>query len=524
MSRLMGRSVAVLFSLVLLAAPPAPSAQENEPEPFQGLYLLSFNRWGDLENPAERSFAINELREHPEVDQIVLFSYGWANDGEASYATYRSTLEEIISHIPPRPDAGRTAIIAVAWDSSQTGFRKLFNDILPLPGVADALAWLPDKILFPISFWSKAAQADRIGYGGLRSAMNQIFEAVYRDGRDPPEIFLIGHSFGTRILSGLMRERLGPVAVRSERFVGAEHVRGAVLLQPALAYANLDTDANYPVLATMSAHDSANGLLFPIANIPFNTFSFTMFEALLRKQVLEPLDRGVGATMGRVTGVVTAPLPRRAKQVEETPGAESEPEAEKPKRLSRARYLARRTLAEIISIPASLAFSLISAPVTYAYTQVRGLVTRPFGHIMDSLAVIPVVQIPVRALDGALGREVRWGQRSKGIFTIGVFHESVGRMIVPLMRRQQVPLYSAAEIGAFDRDDSACGLPTCEGIFVVDATRIVREGGFGENLETPLVDFTIGWLDLIGAHGDYKNEDVVDLMARVIRQKRESRR
>ena len=123
MSRLTGCSVVVLFSLVLVVAPPAARAQENEPEPFQGLYLLSFNRWGDLENPGERSFAITELRNHPEVDRIVLFSYGWANDGEASYATYRSTLEEIISHIPARRGGGRTAIIAVAWDSSQTGFR-----------------------------------------------------------------------------------------------------------------------------------------------------------------------------------------------------------------------------------------------------------------------------------------------------------------------------------------------------------------------------------------------------------------
>ena len=59
--------------------------------------------------------------------------HGWGNDGEASYATYRRTLEEINASLPPDAPRAKVAVIGIGWDSSQTGFRKLFNDIMPLP-------------------------------------------------------------------------------------------------------------------------------------------------------------------------------------------------------------------------------------------------------------------------------------------------------------------------------------------------------------------------------------------------------
>jgi hypothetical protein len=39
----------------------------------------------------------------------------------------------------------------------------------------------------------------------------------------------------------------------------------------------------------------------------------------------------------------------------------------------------------------------------------------------------------------------------------------------------------------------------------------VRQGLFGD-LERPWRDFTLGWLDPLGAHGDYKNVGVAKLM------------
>jgi hypothetical protein len=484
--------------------------------PFQRLYLLSFNRWGDLASAAERDLAINELRGNQDVDRIIIFSYGWANDAESSYATYREMLEEIASKWRSPERAARTAVIAVGWDSSQTGFRKLFNDLIPLPGVANALAWLPDTLLFPISFWSKAAQADRIGFGGLRITLNQIFRAVYEGREDPPEIFLIGHSFGTRILSALMKTRLGVVPVRTEPFIGAEHVKGAVLTQPALVLANLHHDTDYPILITMSEHDHANGFLFPIANIPLNAFGFSAFEALIRHQVLEFVEGTVGSTMKTMTDIVTAPLPGGGDDDTELQD-ESEPQVERTRALpSRAAYLARRTLAELVAIPASLAFTLAVAPANYVYSQIHGLVTHPVDHLMDSLAQLPVIEIPVYAIDRAVGRDLAWGQRGKGVFNLGPLYESVGRLVTPaVIARARLPVYSPDELEDFGRASDGCGLPNCRGIFVVDASELIRKGAFGENLENRFVNFTLGWLDPVGAHGDYRNSEVIGLMALV---------
>ena len=61
-----------------------------------------------------------------------------------------------------------------------------------------------------------------------------------------------------------------------------------------------------------------------------------------------------------------------------------------------------------------------------------------------------------------------------------------------------------------------CGLPVCKGVVFVDASAIVKEGLFGVDLERPWADFTLGWLDPIGAHEDYRNADVVGLMGTLL--------
>jgi hypothetical protein len=508
-------AVSALTAVLIFSAWPSHDAVAAEADPRLRLYVLSFNRWGDLVSPAERDLAIAELRASTNVERIIIFSYGWANDAEVSYATYHQTLEELDSVARSPGDNSRTAVIAVGWDSSQTGFRKLFNNLIPLPGISNTLAWLPDHLLFPISFWSKAAQADRIGFGGLRTTLNRIFQAAYEGRDDHPEIFLIGHSFGTRILSGLMRNHLGIVPVRSEEFVAAEHVKGAVLLQPALVLANLHQDAHYPLLVTMSRHDHANGLLFPIANIPINAYGFTAFEALFRHQVFEYVEDRVGSTVQTVTDIVTAPLPDlKDKDVEPEPQTDRQPTLP-----SRAMYLVRRSSAELVSIPASLAFTLLVTPASYAYTQLRAFVTHPVNQVMDSLAQIPVVEVVVAGLDHALGRELPWGQRSKGIFNLGPLHESIGRLLTTTaMPRELPPLYSPDELLGFDPGPDGCGLPTCSGILLVDASTLIRRGAFGEDLENPWVNFTIAWFDPLGAHGDYLTPEVAAIMALITDQ------
>jgi hypothetical protein len=478
--------IALWIALATVLTPgPLPAQQTTNRLP--NLYILSFNRWGELKNPAELELAMVELEQQPGIERIIIFSYGWANDGEASYHTYSKLIEAIAAHAPtdrPRPSS---AVIAVGWDSSQTGFRKLFNNVIPFPGIANAMAWLPDKLLFPISFWSKSAQADRIGFGGLRAALNRIF-ALYAETPNHPDVYLIGHSFGTRILSGLMTDQLGGVAVGGEPFIAAHHVRGAVLLQPALVSGNLDYQGGYPILVTMSRHDHANGFLYPIANIFLNSYGFTLFEALVQRRLLAAVEKGVGT----VTDVVTAPLPG-------TPGA--------PEVVGRTAHLGRRSVGELLAFPLTLGFTLIATPVGYAYVQVRGLVTRPVGHIMDTLAQIPIVEIPVEGLDRLLGREVLSGQRSKGLFTLGPVHDAVGRMVAPRMLGPDDPrVYGLAELS---------DVPPAE-VFAVDASEIVKQGIYGLDLGKSAVDFTIGWLDPIGAHSDYTNREVVRLMSYIL--------
>ena len=52
-----------------------------------------------------------------------------------------------------------------------------------------------------------------------------------------------------------------------------------------------------------------------------------------------------------------------------------------------------------------------------------------------------------------------------------------------------------------------------KGVFVVDASDIITEGSFGQDLSNPLVDYTLGWIDPIGAHSDYTDPESIALAA-----------
>jgi hypothetical protein len=493
-------ALALTLSLPASLRAQAPEAQLTE-ERVEHLYILSFNSWGELLSPGERDLATEQLSRDRSIERIIIFSYGWGHDAEASYADYRAMQKEINSNLPPQHVRPNVAVIGIGWDSSQTGFRKLLNAIIPLPGLANSLAWPLDQLLFPISFWSKAAQADRIGFGGLRVALNEIF-SVYEDGGPHPEIFLIGHSFGTRIVSGLMKPSLGPVDVSLNPFRSAPHVRGALLFQPALVGANLDHEAEYPILVTMSQYDHAVGFLFPVANLPLNAFGFTLFEALVQRLLLQPVQSGLEATTSTVSSVVTAP-PR-------TPGAEAEAEAEPeapppPSMVERTVHKSWRTLGEVMALPVNLVFTLASLPIDYTYIQGSSLITHPVDHVMDTLAQLPLVEIPVDGLGRLVGKEVPWGRRGKGLFTLGSIHEGMGRMSPPLALYPDPRVYSPHELDALE------SIPT--GVFVVDATERISTGTFGVDLSKPLADYTLGWLDPLGAHSDFTNPRAIELAA-----------
>jgi hypothetical protein len=484
-------ALAAFAALGVIASAATVAAQQRDG--FHGhLFLLSFDRWGEALDPSEATLIVQALRENHGIERIVVFSYGWSYDVEGSYRTYRQTLDSIAKNMDQSVGAapGSTVVIGVGWDASLTGFRKLFNDVIPFPMIADALAYVPDKVLFPISFWSKAAMADRIGYGGLRTSLNQIFADAYPNLDELPDLYMVGHSFGTRVIAGLLKERFEFLPVRSEPFGARDKVKGVVLLQPALAAPSLPRyDVRFPIVVTQSEHDHALGMLFPIANLPVNAYYFSAFEALFRREIFGRVNTGVERTLESATGAAVRQLPGQSQARPEVP-------------FERGRGRLVRSLAEAASIPLTLALSVIAAPIGYLDTQIYSLATDPIDHTMDTLAQIPGVEVGVWALDRALEREVPWGRRGKGLFSLGTLHESVGRTSAKgFLSRAAPEVFGIDSVQLVEGED--CMLPSCRTTFAIDASPVIHKSGLGFDLERPVADFTIGWLDPIGAHGDY---------------------
>jgi len=523
----------VLAALVIapvrasLAEPPL-TGSTPEPEPsYHGFYLLPFDRYGDLTSIYERDLAIEELRRNRSVRKIFVISYGWANDGEASHGAYLQLLSQLRQYRPTEPMQRQVAIFGVGWDSGQSGFRKLLNDVIPLPLIADGIARLPDLALFPLSFWSKAAMGDRIGYGGLRRTLNEIMDAAYADSAPDtvPEIFLIGHSFGARVVSALMQDEVGWLRVRSAPFTWAHRVRGAVLFQPAMVAENLHESAEYPILVTFSRHDHANGRLFPLANLVVNAYAFSATEAVIQQGVLDPLARA-GSRLSDSADRLSKRVLRDGPATTSEPPTDAEsgdPEARGSEGarpdpppltadLARTGFrTSRRLTLELLTIPASAAVALIATPAGYLYTQVSGLAMHPVDHVLDSLAQLPVLDLAVAGLARARGRNVPWGTDGKGFFELGGINESVGRLSTKrLSLPGRLPVYRASQLLASPTSASGCGLPTCRGVIMVDASEAVGRGQFGD-LRTPILGPLRGWLDPIGAHSDYANPEVVRL-------------
>jgi hypothetical protein len=180
---------------------------------------------------------------------------------------------------------------------------------------------------------------------------------------------------------------------------------------------------------------------------------------------------------------------------------------------SRGWYLALRTVGELASVPVALASGVLTTPFNYAYAQARGLVTQPVDHVMDSFAQVPGLEILVEGFGRASDREIPWGRRGKGFFNLGALNESVGRLHARAMF-DDIPseVYSLADLENAARN-GGCGLPRCKGLILLDATDFIEVGSFGLSLNRPGVDFTLGWLDPLGSHTDYKNDTVVRIMA-----------
>ncbi len=534
--------LALFAGLALVCGQNSASADEGKLR----FYLMSFDRFGQLSSPYERDLAIRELQSDSNVRRILLIAYGWANDGESSLGAYTELVDDLLARIDTGSDDGDTVIFGIGWDSSQTGFRKLFNDLVPLPVIADAAAVAPDRLLFPFSFWSKAAMADRIGFGGLRRTLNQILGTVYPPGTPHPPIYLVGHSFGTRVLSGLLKNRVGMLRVGRERFRSTEHVAGALFIQPSLVLSNLPVDPPFPVIVTQNEHDHANGILFPLGNLLVNSYVFTTFEGLLQYRLFSAFEGAAGSArdtvlqassmllpIGNSDRTKDSDLPQDAESPESSglpheatsPNGASEPREPAVTRGpepaaalgTRAYGATRRTSGELLAIPIAVGFSLVATPIQYAYTQAVGIASNPVDHTMDSLAQLPLIELGVDALSHLLGRERPWGRASKGIFTLGGLHESAGRLLAPSFGSSPLPVatsYRTFEAGA---DGAPCGLSRCIGIQFVDLSDEIGQGLFGD-LRNPWIRYSIGWLDPVGMHSQTRESEIRSLLGRLLTQ------
>lgn len=457
--------------------------QSQEFSPY--LFTFAFDQEGELLNPSEVNRAAARLKQGG-IKRLLVLSFGWGNESIDAEKTYSSFIKSYFRRgqnqdgplkltLDERRDLEESMIIGVAWDSSLTGVGRFVNDLLPAPRLASYLGFFPDILLFPVSFWAKAGMADRIGFGGLKDALEQT---ILRASIEPSELSIYGiaHSFGARILSALFQSKQGEVPITNV-FKYQGNVKGVILIHPAMASLNLPRGGplplmedvkDFPVIVIQNRHDHANGFLFPIANVPLNAYTATGIEGGLSELIS---------------------CQRRTDQ-----------------------SILTRTSIDTLRIPLSIAFTGIINAVSILWGQVDEVVNRGFNYIPDSLAQLPLLEVLIWAADKGLEKwdaNQHWGEGHKGIFSLGPLIESTGRLLVsPLGTFKRAPIYNIEEFLRLEKSD----LPW---IFV-DVSPEAGKGLYGGSYVKPFLDFTLGWLDPIGSHFYYHEEKIYDLVHRVL--------
>lgn len=454
-----------LFSGCALSIQPLKQRIEDHSK-LEYVYFLEFNRYGQLRNPYELNHAIDEIGEHnlqaeddslvTPIEKILVLSFGWNYEKDEAISNYL----EFFRNYQEKTESDSTVfddwvIFCVTWDSKSTGIRQTINDFMPGSTIADLIAIGPDTILMPLTFWSKAALADKIGYYDLRCALEEFIASTsgFKDEADF-DIHLIGHSFGCRIISALSKRKLGFLDI-PEPFKYQDHIRSALYFQPALVEANLPIEEErYPILVTQNRHDHSNGFLYPVANLFVNAYAYTQTEALY------------------------APV------------------------LKSREYKTAGFFTDLLHIPFTIGWTAVAIPINYTYGQIIEIRDTHINYIPNTLAQLPITEIPVYYLDELIngkliGTDRRWGNRNKGLFNLGPINESAGRIRTsPLEDDRTEPPLTITYETLFSEQTP----PIPNGITFVDMSNVRGKGMYGLNYNNPLWDFTVGWLDPIGTH------------------------
>lgn len=441
------------------------------------LFFLEFDHRGKLSTPTELARAVSHITQSFKTESpltnVLILSYGWSYNrtkDESTYAAFVRDYAESVygTNTPP----GKWAVICVGWESDHSGFATLTHEWIPGDFVSEKLAAPLDYAAFPLSVWSKAALADRIGHGELKESISYLYKETFAKEGQRARIFLVGHSFGCRVLSGLLKNNTGEfwsktikaVARRVEETTGILHTRkrpvfrehiapltppfvldvqGALFIQPALSEFDLPGEqdhADYPIIVTQTRNDRLNGALFPISSVPLNASMSGGYE-----QVSLYLGRGSDL---------------KSKTLHE--------------------------LHDFFRIPYTVTISALAFPFSYAWAQGREILDRGPLYVLDTLAQVPVAEALVYYTTGIDGQR-------KGALTFGPLHESAGRIATQS---------AASTLTAFAEADQPAAFTN--GPTYLNADEEIRHGIlWKEDLGKNAVDFTIGWFDPLGAHSTY---------------------
>lgn len=356
----------------------------------------------------------------------------------------------------------KTIIIGIAWDSKSLGVNTFLSDLLLAPNSAELIAIPPDLLLFLFTFWPKALLADNIGREGLRNDVEEIYRNIEKIGKKPPNLFLIGHSFGARLVSALARRtfHLGEGGTQSLLF--QTKLKAVILLQPAmnqllLPSGEIPRDSPYkpiefPVVVSQTKLDYANGFLYPLANSLFDT---------------------------NLTGFFESQLPKLSPEI-----------------LQKIRFDYFRYISPIIGP----AFS----PYSYSVTALRNIYCRPIDVVFDTVAQIPILKTPIVLVDQFALRSWKrdWGVKHRGLLSIEI-NESAARRDVDAASVNYGELFVQHSLTDLGKETL-----TQSGQVFVDISSIYDRSIWRE--------LFVDWIDVIGTHNCIKNREIHALIDQVI--------
>jgi hypothetical protein len=485
------------FICVGCATPPQPfyTQARSYEKTFSGsaekrrhTYILQFDENGRLINFLTLFQAVHDIQNsinNPKGDgplnKIVVMSYGWSHDvntGELDYYGLLNDYDNYIatnysSEIERQAADSQTAVFCVSWNSTTAGPGQALGDLLPESSLSDAITLPISTITFPFSVWAKSAIADKIGYQDLKRSLNYIYENGYKGSKYKPDIYLVGHSFGCRILSGMIRSQppkkllslgllMKSIKTDSKAMQYMGHIKGGIFIEPALTEADLPEKTDFPLLVLQSRHDHLNSLLFPIASVPFSPYISSQYEP------------NINNWMFRSNAAPSA-----------------------------GDYYVKEPLKALGGVLDVLAFSALNWPWSYIRGQYSEL-SDPnnwnwrTNYITDTLGQLPAVDIGIREI-------LKNESYHKGVFNLGKWNESVAR----ISSQPNRPLGSLVVTNS-----GTISLSVSRGVQFINAEKVISRSVYSSKIDLDVPFKTapvtrarnglVGWLDPIGSHDDYR--------------------